>query len=207
MRREDRDRGSDLRETGIVVVSRPVGVAAEKGPSPRWLPWAVAAVLAAATGALAWRSLPARGGGSSRGVTRLAFLPPDGVAFDATSLDFLSLSPDGRLVVFTGRTADGKAQLWLRSLDSSEARPLPGSEDAVEPFWSPDSRSIGFGARGSSLGWISWRPAPDPRRRRAAGRRHVEPGRDDPLCPELELEPRGDPGRRRQAEAAETDRP
>ncbi len=40
-------------------------------------------------------------------------------------------------------------RLWLRSLDSQEARPLAGTEGAQYPFWSPDSRSIGFTAGGT----------------------------------------------------------
>ncbi|MDQ6892583.1 MAG: serine/threonine-protein kinase [Acidobacteriota bacterium] len=119
--------------------------------SSRWIPWAVAAAFAAAAGTLALRAPSSRGATAPAGAVRLAFLPPDNVAFDATGIDFLSVSPNGRMVVFTGRSPDGKAQLWLRSLDSSEARVLPGTEDSVEPFWSPDSRSIGFGARGKLM--------------------------------------------------------
>jgi Tol biopolymer transport system component len=55
----------------------------------------------------------------------------------------LAISPDGLKLVFAARSA-GQAQLWLRSLDSSAARPLAGTEGALLPFWSPDSRSIGF---------------------------------------------------------------
>ena len=46
-------------------------------------------------------------------------------------------------VVFVARSA-GQSQLWLRSLDSPSARPLAGTERGSRPFWSPDSRSIGF---------------------------------------------------------------
>ena len=38
----------------------------------------------------------------------------------------------------------GFSKLWLRSLDSTQAEEIPGTEDATLPFWSPDSRSIGF---------------------------------------------------------------
>ena len=55
----------------------------------------------------------------------------------------LAISPDGLKVVFAARSA-GQSQLWLRSLDSQVARPLPGTERGSAPFWSPDSRSIGF---------------------------------------------------------------
>jgi serine/threonine protein kinase len=55
----------------------------------------------------------------------------------------MALSPDGLKVVFV-TTAAGQSQLWLRSLDSITPRLLPGTERASLPFWSPDSRSIGF---------------------------------------------------------------
>ena len=59
----------------------------------------------------------------------------------------VAISPDGLRVVFVG-TSGSQSQLWLRSLDSSSARPLAGTERASTPFWSPDSRSIGFFADG-----------------------------------------------------------
>ncbi len=55
----------------------------------------------------------------------------------------LAISPDGLKIVFAARSA-GQSQLWLRSLDSPSARLLAGTERASSPFWSPDSRSIGF---------------------------------------------------------------
>jgi Tol biopolymer transport system component/predicted Ser/Thr protein kinase len=57
----------------------------------------------------------------------------------------LSLSPDGRRLAFTARGANGVTQIWVRSFDTLEARPLPGTEGADGLFWSPDSRFIGFG--------------------------------------------------------------
>ena len=55
----------------------------------------------------------------------------------------LAISPDGRLVVFSGRDEDGTA-LWLRSLTLGDIWKLPGTEGGISPFWSPDSASIGF---------------------------------------------------------------
>ena len=54
-----------------------------------------------------------------------------------------ALSPDGQSLVFVA-SGDGPSRLWLRRLDQTEARPLAGTEGAAAPFWSPDSRSIGF---------------------------------------------------------------
>lgn len=64
-----------------------------------------------------------------------------------------ALSPDGHQLVFAGSDIDGIKRLWLRSLDDTSARPLPGTEAAVgglvpPMFWSPDSRSIAFTAPG-----------------------------------------------------------
>jgi hypothetical protein len=54
-----------------------------------------------------------------------------------------ALSPDGRKVVFVA-TEKGQNRLWLQALDAVAAQPLPGTDGAVFPFWSPDSGSVGF---------------------------------------------------------------
>lgn len=54
------------------------------------------------------------------------------------------LSPDGRQLAFVATGPSGKAMLWIRALDSLEARELAGTERAAHPFWSPDGRSLGF---------------------------------------------------------------
>ena len=59
----------------------------------------------------------------------------------------LAISRDARTVAFVA-TDEGRSRLWLRRLDSGSARPLPGTDGAYYPFWSPDNRSIGFFADG-----------------------------------------------------------
>jgi eukaryotic-like serine/threonine-protein kinase len=59
-----------------------------------------------------------------------------------------TLSPNGRRIVFSASSSNGKKLLWIRSIDDVQVRPLPGTEDASYPFWSPDSRSLGFFAEG-----------------------------------------------------------
>ncbi|PWT92423.1 MAG: hypothetical protein C5B54_03540 [Acidobacteria bacterium] len=61
--------------------------------------------------------------------------------------DSLVLSPDGKNVAFTSLGLD-RSHLWIRSLDEVEPRMLPETEDARFPFWSPDSRYVGFFAQG-----------------------------------------------------------
>ena len=73
--------------------------------------------------------------------TRLEIVTPP--ADDPLSL---AISPDGRSVVF--QAGQDPPRLWLRPLDSQEARPLAGTEGAQYPFWSPDSRSVAFTAGG-----------------------------------------------------------
>jgi Tol biopolymer transport system component len=55
----------------------------------------------------------------------------------------VAISPDGLKIVYAG-AVDGRAQLFLRDLDSVTTRPLPGTDGAVNPFWSPDGKSVGF---------------------------------------------------------------
>jgi eukaryotic-like serine/threonine-protein kinase len=69
---------------------------------------------------------------------RLTILPPENSSFES-----FAVSPDGRKLAFTA-AFNGKLMLWVRWLDSLDAKPLPGTENAAYPFWSPDGRSIGF---------------------------------------------------------------
>src|SRR5207253_1370770 len=59
-----------------------------------------------------------------------------------------ALSPDGRTIVFGAGAVGSRPNLWVRPLDDISARPLPGTEYAQNPFWSPDGLWIGFFAEG-----------------------------------------------------------
>ena len=76
---------------------------------------------------------------------RLSVATPEDVGLERMS--FLALSPDGRYLAFVGHSKEKQA-LWLRHLDSGAAEQLPGTQDAFAPFWSPDSRHLGFFAQG-----------------------------------------------------------
>jgi hypothetical protein len=58
-----------------------------------------------------------------------------------------AISPDGQQIVFVA-SGDGASRLWLRRLSAMEAQPLGNTENASFPFWSPDSRSVGYFADG-----------------------------------------------------------
>jgi len=74
-------------------------------------------------------------------VLRAVIIPPE-----KSVVQSFALSPDGSSLA-AAIAIGGKQQLWLRALDASQFRPLPGTEDAQYPFWSPDSRYIGFFAQ------------------------------------------------------------
>ena len=128
----------------------PLSAAATPVSAPLWrraLPWATTALFVLTTAALAFVHLHATPSAST-GPVRFEIPLPEGVVPAAGS--HFAVSPDGRQLAFFGVGADGVARLWVRSLDSLQARPLPGSESAQSPpfFWSPDSRFIAFDAGG-----------------------------------------------------------
>src|SRR5262245_8167145 len=101
------------------------------------LAWAVAASLLLVALALAGAYFK-RQPTADAPVIKFSIPPPE-----KSSFEHIAVSPNGRYLAFTAATG-GKYQLWVRPLDSTEARPLAGTEGARLPFWSPDSRSIGF---------------------------------------------------------------
>ncbi|HUD65680.1 MAG TPA: protein kinase [Candidatus Sulfotelmatobacter sp.] len=58
------------------------------------------------------------------------------------------ISPTGTFVAFTATGRDGKSKLWVRALNSVDARALPDTDGSTFPFWSADSNSLGFFADG-----------------------------------------------------------
>ncbi len=112
------------------------------------LAWSVAGILALATLALV-ASVWTRPRPAVR-IVRSSILAPEKTTYhfvgDASGPP--AISPDGLRIAFTAKDSAGKALLWIRELDTLEARSLPGTEDAMYPFWSPDSRFLGFSAGG-----------------------------------------------------------
>jgi serine/threonine-protein kinase len=115
----------------------------------RWfgspIPWAVGlAVLAIG---LLWTRMGTRPD-ESRSAVRfpLTLAPNERVA--TTMGSTVAISPDGRIIAYSGVGGGGVQQLFLRALSEIRARPIPGTEDAERPFFSPDGRWLGFLAKG-----------------------------------------------------------
>ena len=119
------------------------------GPLPtrlkwrEWLPWLVAGLFAVFA-VLAFVLPYLRRAAEEAPVTHLS-IP---LSEELRVGDDLAVSPNGRRVVFVGNQAPEKRMLYLRALESSDPQPLAGTERAQFPFWSPDSRFIGFFADG-----------------------------------------------------------
>ncbi len=59
-------------------------------------------------------------------------------------METLAISPNGKELVYVGHSGSFQIQLYLRRTDEFEARPIPGTEDGTDPFFSPDGQWIGF---------------------------------------------------------------
>jgi Tol biopolymer transport system component len=79
-------------------------------------------------------------------LVRFMLAAPQGTTLDQPAE--AELSPDGNVLAFGASDSSGTSHIYVRPLASPEARVLPGTEHCSLPFWSPDSRMIGFFAGG-----------------------------------------------------------
>jgi Tol biopolymer transport system component len=136
----EKDPKQRLRDIGdmCLLLDRAEPLAAS-AKSSKW-PLAVAALFAMFAIAIGLLYLSAKTLASPP-VVRFQVLPPEG---NTLGIGF-ALAPNAKQIAFPATDAKGQSRLWVRSLDSLEARALPGTEGAIYlPWWSPDSRSIGF---------------------------------------------------------------
>jgi Tol biopolymer transport system component len=139
----EKDPKNRLRDIGdwTLLIAEPQYTAPR---ASRWLPWTLAGALAVIAAGALWA--PWREPAEEERALHLQINPPAGTTFTLAG-GGNAISPDGRTIAFVASSAD-VAKLWVRPLDSGIARELAGTEGAQFPFWSPDSRSIGFFASG-----------------------------------------------------------
>jgi hypothetical protein len=111
---------------------------------PRWrrlLPWAAAGLLAFALAGLSWSVLHTK-----PQVVSATIPPPPEAEFylNPASPGPVAVSPDGRSIAFSAQDTNGDILLYVRRLNAPQAQALSGTDNAAYPFWSPDSRWIGY---------------------------------------------------------------
>ncbi len=110
------------------------------------LPWIIAgAAIAIAASIFALRPAPKIPDAKTM---RVSIPLPSGLEVSLEVPD-ITISPDGRTIMFAAVDSSGTTRLYLRPLDSVTTRAIPGTEGAVIPFWAPDSRQIAFFSEGS----------------------------------------------------------
>ncbi|HYM10119.1 MAG TPA: protein kinase [Bryobacterales bacterium] len=162
LEKDAKDRTHDIADARIEIgeVSREP-VAPEVEPWPREdaqrvvvtarTAWALAAAavvslaIGAAGGARWW---PVRATSPRSSLARLTIALPAGEALERGRFPPVALSPDGKLLVYAAAASGGRTNLYLRPLEDLAARPIPATEGASTPFFSPDGRWLAFYANG-----------------------------------------------------------
>lgn len=104
---------------------------------------AVAALVASIGGVLYFWPSP-RSSNPSSLPARFSLKLPEGQRLPQNPRPFFALSPDGSRLVYVAEEAGSRERLYLRALDEFEASPLPGTEGALNPFFSADGEWVGF---------------------------------------------------------------
>jgi serine/threonine-protein kinase len=81
-------------------------------------------------------------------ISRFTITLPAGQQFGNLEFPLLAVSPDGTRLAYVASNGNSPPQIYIRAMDSLDAIPLSGTEDAYEPFFSPDGKWIGFFAQG-----------------------------------------------------------
>jgi Tol biopolymer transport system component len=128
-------------ETTVPGTAAPAPAAQRRPLWRRAMPVAAAVVAGAIVGVAAWTLKPTPPAPPAP-VTRFALTLGEGQQFTAIGAQSLAVSPDGTRFVYVANN-----QLYLRSLSDLEARPVPGTQQAMTPLvpvFSPDGQSIAF---------------------------------------------------------------
>ncbi len=147
------DLGSDLKR-----LQRPTALAtaapvrtAQRPRTRAWQTAAIAALLLIASGlAVALFTRPPVP--TAAQTTRFVLGPPPNTVFTPVGLVpaavTVSVSPDGRQLLYAANRPGERRRLWRRAIDSIEAVPIDDTDNGIFPFWSPDGRSIAFATGG-----------------------------------------------------------
>ena len=147
--KDPEDRWQSMRDIVLELRTPPQDAVTVAAPRPsRWL-WIASVAVMTLIAILGW-GLWLRKTSEPVMPAKFDVNPPPGSRFASIggTGGGSAISPDGRTLAFVATNAKGVMLLHIRPLESLEAQALPGTDGAGRPFWSPDSKSIGFGAQG-----------------------------------------------------------
>jgi serine/threonine-protein kinase len=153
LQKDPHDRLHDIANVRIQIkkaLSEPATVSPNgqtlAGQPARWgrtITLGLVALAGVALGAAIWSLMPLPLSPPAP-LKRVAILLPSTAPLEVETLrPALALSPDGTRLVYVANRG-GKRQLYLRQMDRLDATPIPGTEGAYSPFFSPDGQSVGF---------------------------------------------------------------
>jgi len=155
--KDPRRRLRDIGEARLALDGAVETGRADSGPPPssvarpsfkQLLPWVAASVCVTAAAAAVVAIILRPHKAETISVRATIELPEGSRAAGTFGAQRFAISPDGHVIALIVEDADGQRHLWARSLDTLAARMLRGTEGAIAPFWSPDSRWIGFAIDG-----------------------------------------------------------
>jgi eukaryotic-like serine/threonine-protein kinase len=132
---------------GSIAASQPASHRRALSSRMAWAIAAATAIVAIAAVIVAWRQ-PARGSAATIPLSRLMISIPPVQTLERSRSSPVALSPDGTLLVYAAAVGGGRTTLFMRPLNQLTANPLPATEGASTPFFSPDGRWLGFYADG-----------------------------------------------------------
>jgi len=175
LEKDARKRIADMRDVKLSLAGAFAMGAPTSAPRQTLWRWALPAGLLVA-GVLAGVYLSRFGGPSAPAapaepaaplpVSRFVITPPATAPLGSHAGLDVTISPDGKRIVYTvQKPENGSLELYVRELDALESRPLAGTERAaggpMNPFFSPDGKSVGFSAgnRGIVIAAVDGRPS------------------------------------------------
>jgi eukaryotic-like serine/threonine-protein kinase len=137
LEKDPKQRLRDIGDWRLLMEQEPTAPSQSRLGRVGWIAAGLLAVVAAVLAFLHFREAP-----TPERTLRYTIAAPEN-----STVHSFAISPNGRQLAIAA-AVQGKRQLWLRPLDALQAQPMPGTNDATYPFWSPDSRYIGFFAQG-----------------------------------------------------------
>ena len=148
----EKDPKRRLRDIGDIRFDRPSGGSVQIRTGWWTLPRALAALFAVAAGVLGValtrtaNPISARPAWAAEGAL-FSIPPPTDRSVTVVAQPTLAVSRDGRYIAWVGTVSPERSSLWLYTVSNGTTRQLPDTAGASNPFWSPDSRAIGFQAQ------------------------------------------------------------